>query len=135
MKINSVFRFYCCLSSNGDSAESVNATSNEILQDVLRQLNKLEVGKRNKILNELRKHNPDAFNDPQSIDVTTDTTLKSDKLKIKDDTLTNDDSIKDDVETVNKNDLKMGTYKRKRSECSAQNFSAISNVIFLQKIK
>lgn len=108
-KIDEKIWFYFDFSVNDDDEENADETSNEILEDVLKQLDKLGTEKRNQILKKLRGSiaNKDNKDDQQE-----STSPKSQKLT----TNKNSESDQDEVEILDLNEPKMGTYKRKRSE-------------------
>lgn len=100
----------------GDENSNPNATSSEIVEDVLSRLNRLDAEKRDRILNALNKQR--------------ETTEISDKLKTAGETNSKipatkrpkngDSSAQDEVEILDLNERKMGTYKRKRSKFAIQ---------------
>lgn len=85
--------------------ENANATSSEILEDVLKQLDKLGTEKRNQVLKKL-KGSVAHKNDDEATDKSQKATKKS----------TDSETVQDEVEILDLNEPKMGTYKRKRSE-------------------
>lgn len=97
---------------NDDENINVNATSNEILEDVLKQLGKLGSDKRNRILKKLKGSIGQAVN----VEDTTEPSIskKSEKL-VSTTKPTDTESIQDEVEMLDLNEPKLGTYKRKRS--------------------
>lgn len=89
-------------------------TSNEILDDVLRQLDKLSTDKRKQILNKLAVSNLIADSDIKNLDKITSTTPKSKVTSAKQSREA--ESIQDEVEILDLHEPKLGTYKRKRSK-------------------
>lgn len=95
--------------------ENVNATSSEILEDVLKQLNKLGTEKRNQILKKLKSSVADTSDKEVANQKDTNPTSKTQKLSdIK--KATDTESVQDEVEILDLHEPKLGTYKRKRSE-------------------
>lgn len=98
--------------------ENTNATSSEILAEVLKQLEKLGSEKRNQILKRLKGSL--LLTDAANVDGTTSekvmsaTTLKT--VKVAANTMLDTELIQDEVEMLDLHEPKMGTYKRKRSE-------------------
>lgn len=95
--------------------ENANATSSEILEDVLKQLDKLGTDKRNQILKKLKAsvaHNKDSEATDQYV---SSTSPKSEKVGATTKS-TDSETVQDEVEILDLNEPKMGTYKRKRSE-------------------
>lgn len=95
--------------------ENVNATSSEILQDVLKQLDKLGTEKRNQILKKLKSSVANK-NDEEEIDQQVSSTSEKLQSSIVSKKTSNLESVQDEVEMLDLNEPKMGTYKRKRSE-------------------
>lgn len=98
--------------------ENVNATSSEILADVLKQLDKLNSEKRNQILKRLKGSlqltDAATVGGMTSEKAVSTTTLKS--LKVTSSAKPEAESIQDEVEMLDLHEPKLGTYKRKRSE-------------------
>lgn len=87
-------------------------TSSEILEDVLRQLDKLGSEKRKHILNKLAVSNVIADSDDKNLDKIRSTTPRVTSAKQSRET----ESIQDEVEILDLHEPKLGTYKRKRSK-------------------
>lgn len=92
--------------SDESSSKNENATSTEILDSVLKQLHKLNSEKRRRILDILKD------DDENTKKVKHPKVFKEKKAKGTSD----EKSIEDEVEILDMNEPKMGTYKRKRSK-------------------
>lgn len=130
------FSFRICLTStvalNEDDdkvvkSENTPETSSEILDDVLKQLDKLSISKRKQILKKLSVSN---LITDLNVENTEKTTNISPKLKPMSKTKHSPEiePIQDEVEILDLHEPKMGTYKRKRSK------SLQHNQIFLNQI-
>lgn len=98
---------FCYFSSvAAKEEENTNATSDEILEDVMKQLDKLGPKKRNRILQRLKG---------TTNQLETNTAPTSAKLTMAKPT-SNAESIQDEVEILELHEPKLGTYKRKRSK-------------------
>lgn len=86
-------------------------TSNEILEDVLKQLDKLGSDKRKKILKKLAASNIITDPDIQKSEEAMSTSPKPKTVDAK-----KSHEIQDEVEILDLHEPKMGTYKRKRSK-------------------
>lgn len=100
--------------------EKVNETSSEILEDVLRQVDKLGPEKRKQILKKLIASN--LISD--SNDNVTKAPNKSQQIVKNPE---EGESVQDEVEILDLNEPKMGTYKRKRSKL--RRFCALFRVV------
>lgn len=89
--------------------ENANATSSEILDEVLKQLDKLGAEKRSKILKKLNGSSNEKVRQKSSI------SPKSEKLAASIKKSADTDS-QDEVEVLDFDEPKLGTYKRKRSK-------------------
>lgn len=93
-------------------------TSSEILEDVLKQLDKLGSDKRKQILNKLAASNlitdPDLKNQVQEFAASQKSTGAKGKSTASITTTT--EPIQDEVEILDLHEPKLGTYKRKRSK-------------------
>lgn len=99
-----------------DDDEHANETSSEILADVLEQLKKLGTEKRNIVLNRLKAANLIANADGiQTNDQKHSTSPKS-AGKPHEQKALDAEQIQDEVEILEMDEPKMGTYKRKRSK-------------------
>lgn len=117
---NKIIQFWIFRIISANDDEYMNATSSEILEDVLKQLDKLGSEKRNQILKKLKGSLPtkDVNNadDTVSGSAASSTTPKSDNVIST--TRQDTESIQDEVEMLDLHEPKLGTYKRKRSESS-----------------
>lgn len=93
----------------------MNATSSEILEDVLKQLDKLGTEKRNQILKKLKGSVAHQNDDEATDQHVSSASPKSQKASVTKKP-TDSETVQDEVEILDLNEPKMGTYKRKRSE-------------------
>lgn len=96
--------------TSDEHVENENATSSEIMDDVLKQLNKLGIERRNRILNMFKKEETTESGAHKSRPVPKPSNVPGSKETIL------DASIEDEVEILDLNEPKMGKYKRKRSK-------------------
>lgn len=106
MEFNTFNHYSVVKADSGDSSsESKPETSDEIMNDVLKQLKKLDAGKRRQILDILR--NRSTGEDAHS------NTDKNTRKKVPRNKAGS--SLEDEVEILDMSEQKMGIYKRKRS--------------------
>lgn len=92
-------------SESSSSSESKSKTSDEIMDNVLKQLKKLDAGKKRRIL-DILKNRPTG--DDTNLNLDKNARKKATKNKAS-------SSLEDEVEILDMSEQKMGTYKRKRS--------------------
>lgn len=109
--------FFNRLVTAKDDDEHANATSSEILADVLEQLEKLGTEKRNIVLNKLKAANLIANTDDiQTNEKKQSSASPKSAVKPHEQQASDADQIQDEVEILDMDEPKMGIYKRKRSK-------------------
>lgn len=99
-----------------------NATSSEILEDVLKRLSQLDNNKRNKILNVLNEQSKNTKTNERMQSSLEPSGTKKPR--------NGDASAQDEVEILDMKEEKMGTYKRKRSKCLSSRSTSSSIFCF-----
>lgn len=129
MSLNSLF--FSRLSQNNNSTatgdkkpiDNTNSTASDLsVEDVLKKINNLNPDKRNRLMNLLRKNatDNDEIDDVLAVVSDEDVEVKTKKpktgKKMESSKSKTGESIEDEVEILEIDEPKMGTYKRKRSK-------------------
>lgn len=126
MIVNLISNF-SVVSVKDDENINANATSSEILEDVLKQLDKLGTDKRNRILKKLKGSL--ALQGTDVEETTERSTMPKLEKFVSTEKVTDTESIQDEVEMLDLHEPKMGSYKRKRSMYRRPTFVLLINFV------
>lgn len=105
---------------SSSSSESGPKTSDEIMDDVLKQLKKLNADKKQQIL--------DILKNPSAVEAANANTSKNKRKGPKNKATS---SLEDEVEILDMSEPKMGTYKRKRSMRTKNEFITCTRIKYV----